>query len=111
MSNKSLDPTNWWYYFDKTDGGKKVKCKHCTWEKPREKTASTNNLKFHLQKHQEEYSKKLEAERLAEKKRLETERKRANTNTSLTDHFPKIARTDNESQIEKAESKTFPIFG
>ena len=22
MSNKSLDPTSWWYYFDKTDGGK-----------------------------------------------------------------------------------------
>ena len=87
-----------------------MKCKHCTWEKPQEKTASTSNLKFHLQKHPEEYSKKLEAERLAEKKRLETERKRANT--SMTDHFPKLARADlsNEIQNEKTECKTFQFL-
>jgi hypothetical protein len=57
-------------------------------------------MKFHLHKHPEEYSKKLEAKRLAEKKRLETERKRARANTSLTNHFSKIVRTDfsNENQ-------------
>jgi hypothetical protein len=103
MANKSSDPTSWWYYFEKSDDGKRVKCKHCTWEKPREKTASTNQLKAHLEsKHPEQFSQKLEAGRIEEKKKLEKEQ-RIKRNT-LTDHFqsiPKIPRLDEEGEKEQ----------
>jgi hypothetical protein len=72
------DATDWWYYFDKVDDNKYAKCKHCDWKKPRDKYKSTKLLKYHLEHyHPEQYSKKLEAERMSKKK--EEERKRTNS--------------------------------
>ena len=25
------EPTDWWYYFEKTEQGKVASCKYCTW--------------------------------------------------------------------------------
>jgi hypothetical protein len=111
------DPTDWWYYFEKVDNKEYAQCKLCAWKKPRGKDRSTRLLKNHLEKkHPEQWSKKLEAERLAEKKRFELERKRATT--SIPDHFPKLPRLqkddekdEDENQTENSQSKNYPIFG
>jgi hypothetical protein len=50
----------------------------------------------------------LEAERLAEKKKME-DNKRASTSMILTDLFPKVARMEDETQ--SATVKTYPLFG
>ena|SRR4030088_1766753 len=97
MNHKSTDPTSWWYYFEKIEGGKKAKCNHCEWETLRGKAAGTNGLKFHLQgKHPEQFSQKLEAERLAEKKKMEDNKKRASTSMNLTDLFHVVEHLAND---------------
>jgi hypothetical protein len=113
---ENTDLTNWWYYFEKVNNKKNAQCKHCNWNKPRGKDKSTAILKYHLERKQpEQWSKKLEAERLAEKKRLEAAaatRKRAAT--SIRDHFPKIPKDnekEDEVQRENSQTKPYPIFG
>src|SRR5437763_15549315 len=42
-----MDPTSWWYYFNKLDGNL-VSCKHCDWSRDRGISKPTSILKNHL---------------------------------------------------------------
>jgi hypothetical protein len=61
------DPTDWWYYFKKTEQGKFAR-----WTKDRSKDKSTYALKYHIEHtHPAQLSQKLEAERIKEKENFE----------------------------------------
>ena len=100
MSNSDL--TNWWHYFEKTNNKTHSKCRHCAWEKPRDKTFSTKGMKYHLEsQHPQLYSQKLEAERIQQKKDDEKKRK-------LVQQPLFSGQTDNEP-VEKQPKVDAPI--
>jgi thiamine pyrophosphokinase len=74
LSNKfttMVDPTNWWYYFKKTEQGNGASCLHCNWTMKRSKDKSTKGLKYHLEhSHPPQFSQKLEAERIKQKEKM-----------------------------------------
>ena len=108
----SSDPTDWWYYFDKVDVKKNAKCKHCDWKKPRGENKSTRLLKYHLEHaHPEQFSKKLEAERI---KKKEEDRKRKMP--SVADHFAPSSQAQRSAletliDVEQPKAKKYHIFG
>jgi len=111
-----FDPTNWWYYFEKTQQGKVAKCKNCSWTKDRSKDKSTNGLKYHLEhSHAELFSQKLEADRIKETK---AQKKQPHVQQILDIvKKPKISlgteiQFDEETpESSSAAKRHYPIFG
>ena len=108
------EPTDWWYYFEKTEQGKVASCKYCTWTKDRSNDKSTNGLKYHLQhSHPPQFSQKLEAERIKEKKKFE--KKNAQPKLDFVKK-PRIVLGSDEAETAEPSTSTtvkraYPIFG
>ena len=109
--SKTVAPTDWWYYFEKIDAGKRAKCRNCSWIRDRGAAKSTYNLKYHLEhQHQDLWSKKLEAERMKQKKQDDKLHLQERVQTSL--NFENIvSEKDLSDQNLPAKTKNFPIFG